>query len=522
MSAKAPHAGVAMNSSAALVKRTRIAADDDAAVLASGRPRRRHLILTLVLLTIALSAIVRFADLAASPRYVADENYYARDAAALLHDGFGTLGVESWMPGLAQSFAHPELGVEAIAAGIAVLGDGPWGWRAPSALAGTLLIALVYPLSRRMRLPPVWALAATVLAAGDTLLIIQSRLAMLDIFVALGSVTCVYLAIRAVQAPRAHFAAWVTMCGLAGGAATACKWSGGLAVVAALLILALDRRLLGTRRMAVAAIGIVALTGAVYIVSYAPYFAAGHNVEQWLRLQRFMVSYNWQVRPAPAQSSLAISWPFDVYPIWYQWSPAEVGLSRGLLAIGNPLLWWASVAAFVVLGAQAAARRDARLAVVPLMVAVFYAPWLVTSRPAFLYYMTPVVPFLAILVATALWRLCTPAAEDVRPGAVAFPGGLLLTAGAFGVAGLGEGWGGSTSVSLAARVATACAGTVVLATAVLIAARCDPRRPAVVSAAAWAYVGATTGLAVAFLPFLLGYPVTVDYYRYLMWLPTWW
>ena len=33
---------------------------------------------------------------------------------------------------------------------------------------------------------------------------------------------------------------------------------------------------------------------------------------------------------------------------------------------------------------------------------------------------------------------------------------------------------------------------------------------------------ATLGVTLAFLPFVLGYPVTADYYRYLMWLPTWW
>ncbi len=448
---------------------------------APASPRRRRLIVALVLLTIALSAAVRFADLAAYPQCVADENYYARDASWLLHNGFGTSGVEPWMPGLAQSFAHPELGVEAIAAGIIVFGDNAWGWRAPSAIAGTLVIALVYPLGRRLRLPPAWALAATMLAAGDMLLILQSRLAMLDIFVALGSAACVYLALRAAQAQPSRFALWVALCGLAGGAATACKWSGCLSVVAAILVLTLGCRRPSGRRVASAAAGIVALTVAVYVVTYAPYFVAGHSLGQWLRLQRFMVSYNWKARETPAQSSLAMTWPFDIHPIWYHWGRLGSGLSRGLLAVGNPLLWWASIVAFVVLGVQAVTRRDPRLAAAPLLVAVLYLPWLATSRPAFLYYMTPVVPFMAILVASALWRLATPPPGDRRPAATAYAGGSLLAS---------RGGG--------------------------------PRRPALMSALAWAYVGATLGVTLAFLPFVLGYPVTADYYRYLMWLPTWW
>ena len=119
-----------------------------------GRRSRHRLIVALVLLTVALSAAVRFAALDAFPDTVFDEHYYAHDAAALLRGDLGPRGADSWRPGLARSIAHPELGTLAIAAGIASLGDGPWGWRAPAALAGTLLIALVYPLARRLFLPP--------------------------------------------------------------------------------------------------------------------------------------------------------------------------------------------------------------------------------------------------------------------------------------------------------------------------------------------------------------------------------
>src|SRR5450756_1478807 len=83
-------------------------------------PRRRRLILALVILTIALSATVRFAALDAFPGHVFDEYYYAHDAAALLRGDLGPRGAESWRPGEARSIAHPELGTLAIAAGLAL------------------------------------------------------------------------------------------------------------------------------------------------------------------------------------------------------------------------------------------------------------------------------------------------------------------------------------------------------------------------------------------------------------------
>ena len=183
--------------------------------------------------------------------------------------------------------AHPELVTLLTAGSIAVFGDGPWGWRLPAALAGTLLIALVYPLARRLRLPPVWALAATVLAAADTMLVVESRLAVLDIFVALGTAACVYCALRATT-PGERFWLWTALCGLAGGGAVASKWSGALAVVAALVLLALAGRRLGGRRLAAAAVVILGLGAAVYVASYAGYFASGHSAADFLHLQRFM------------------------------------------------------------------------------------------------------------------------------------------------------------------------------------------------------------------------------------------
>ena len=481
------------------------------------RLRRRRLIVALVLLTIALSAAVRFASLDAFPAHVFDEYYYAHDAAALLRGDLGPRGAESWRPGAARSLAHPELGTLAIAAGIALLGDGPWGWRAPAALAGTLLIALVYPLARRLFLPPVWALAATILAASDTMLIVEARLAVLDTFVALGSAACIYCALRATSAP--HFARWAVLCGLAGGAAVASKWSGALAVVAALVIFALYVRRLGLRRLLAAVVAILALTLGVYVASYAGYFLSGHSLGDWLHLQRYMLGFNWAVRGSVSFASRPATWLFDVHPIWYKFFESEAG-TTGLVSIGNPLLWWAAALALVVLGVLALVRRDLRLGLAPLLVALLYLPWLLTSRRAYIFYMTPVVPFLAILVAGGLSRLAGRRAAPCALQALGFGGGALVAAAALGVSGLGEGLLGEARGAIW-RGGAAAAGAALAAVAVIVALRRPERRQAIVAALVWAYVGATAGLALAWLPFLLGVPVVFESSQRLTWFVTW-
>jgi dolichyl-phosphate-mannose--protein O-mannosyl transferase len=478
---------------------------------------RRRLILTLVVLTVAVSALVRFAGLDTLPGHVFDEYYYAHDAAALLHGDLGPRGAESWRPGVARSLAHPELATLAIAGSIAAFGDGPWGWRLPAALAGTLLIALVYPLARRMRLPPIWALAATVLAAADTMLVVESRLAVLDAFVALGTAACIYCALRA-AAPGDHFARWTVLCGLAAGVAVGSKWSGALAVLAAFVVYGLAARRLGGRRLALAVGGVLAIAAVVYVAGYAGYFWSGHSAGDWLHLQRYMLGFNWDVRGTVVFASRPATWPADVHPIWYRYAATDRG-TMGLIAIGNPLLWWAALVAFVVLGVQAALRRDARLGLAPLLVAALYVPWLFTTRQAYIYYMVPVVPFLAILVATALARVARQRAA-CPPQALGFAAGALLTAGALSVAGLGEGVIGDGS-GLWWRGAALVAGACFAAAAVAAIVRAPQRRPVTLAAAAWAYVGAVAGLGLAWLPFLLGYPVLFEVYRRLTWFVTW-
>ena len=167
-----------------------------------------------------------------------DEIYYAKDAKAIVDGRVGIHGQYRWAAGDEVSWPHPEMGKFAIAAGILLFGDRAFGWRVPAVVAGIALLACVYPLGRRLGLSPPWALLALLFAAADPLGVAQSRIATLDIFIAVWSVVCLLCVLKYVQdgwRPR-----WLLLTGLAGGMAAATKWSGGLAIIAALLIIAVS------------------------------------------------------------------------------------------------------------------------------------------------------------------------------------------------------------------------------------------------------------------------------------------
>ncbi len=381
------------------------------------RPPVSRTVLVLVLVVVALSAAVRLVDLGRFQGAVFDEHYYVHDARAVLHGGLAGTPEEPWRPSGVRSDAHPDLAKLAIAAGIAVLGDGPWGWRLPAALAGIAVVALVFPLARRLGLSDEWSLAALVLAAADPMLMLESRIAVLDMFVALCTVLSVYLGLRFVQSGFRLW--WLVACAAALGAAVACKWSGLLAALAVLVVVLppLVRHGRGAVRPAAVLAVVVLVPPAVYLLSSVPYFAAGHGLGDWLQLQEHMATFGWGVQGDRVFASPPASWPFVVEPIWYKWSDGSEG-TVGLLAIGNFLLWWAGVAAWVVFGLLAVLRRDWRLGITPALVAVLYLPWLLTSRQTYIYYMVPVVPFIAVLVATGLARFAG-APWTPPPGAAA-------------------------------------------------------------------------------------------------------
>lgn len=518
---------------------------------------------------LALSAGVRLWRLGSPDDYMFDEVYYAKDAKAILDGRMDPKRDYPWEPGDVVSWAHPDAGKFAMAAGIALFGDRPLGWRLPSVVAGLVLLACVYPIARRLGLSPGWALTALVLAASDLLGIAQSRIATLDVFVAAWTAVCVLCALRYVQDGRRAW--WLLLCGLAGGLAVATKWSGLLALAAALLLVALGRRVSafptpvrdaakaagrrdaprgatgarGLARTAVSlALALVVVPAGVYLASYIPYFADGHTLAHFRELHSQMLHFNLTLSAPHSYASAAPTWIVDYRPVWYSF--VDKSDYFGVVAMGNPFLWWTGVAALVA-APFLGLRRRASLPLLPaVLVATLYLPWFATSRTSFLYYMTPVAPFLAILVAAVAATLVEGGRLEARDGAAEAElplgqgprheaatsrrtrlGLLALAALAAGVTALGWDsvgrvaayafWELPGRVSPSAAWATAAVGVaaaIVLVAGGLVAARTRPAVTVVI-------LGCIVGICVPFLPIVLNLGLPAERFYRLIWFTSW-
>jgi dolichyl-phosphate-mannose--protein O-mannosyl transferase len=402
-------------------------------------------------LVTAGAALIRLAGLSRPIGFVFDEIFYAQNACRYVL-GTAECGVEGLV-----SRAHPPLGNWMIGAGIKAFGYDEFGWRVAAALAGTLTVALLYVLVRRLlqdpvagaAMPPtaatVGSFVAAALLAGDFLHLVQSRIAMLDAFVTLFVVAAVLFAVLDRERDRraawerspagwlsrlALGRPWRLLAGASLGAAVAVKWSGGyigLGVITLILVweVAARRRDSGDpdaprrpwaavlRRTAAeegprSLVLLVVVPILVYLAAYIgriPGEVVGLPWQEgtiWRGIwehQFAMLGFHTSLLGNHPYESPPWSWLLLKRPVAYFFTD-EGGVYREIMAIGNPLAWGGGLLALVgcvVAWARAGWRLDRPEAALVIAVLATWLPWLILSgsrSQVFLWYILPTIPFL--------------------------------------------------------------------------------------------------------------------------------
>jgi dolichyl-phosphate-mannose--protein O-mannosyl transferase len=401
-----------------------------------------------------IAALIRLWGIGFPPGKQFDEVYYATEGAEMLRQGYEN------NPGY-MFIVHPPLGKWLIAAGIRVFGDEPVGWRVPAAVAGTVSVLLLVRVVRRMTRSTLLGCVAGLLLAVDGLSVVQSRFALLDIlvtvFVVAGFACLVVdrdrvrsgLAAAAADGlppagsgPRLGARPWRLVGGTLLGLACGVKWSAIWFLVGfALLSVLWDvgaRRAYGLERPVRAtaardlpgAVGALGLAPVVaYLATWTGWFLAANaygrhwadtNQGYWSWLPgplRSLLHYHWEMwnfhsglsTPHSYQSS-PWSWLVTGRPVlfYYPSNPSPTGCGaqtcvRTVLDVGTPALWWAFVPAVLWAVWIALVRHDWRGWTVLIAFGAGWLSWFsVPGRTMFLFYMTPLVPFLIIGVTLGL------------------------------------------------------------------------------------------------------------------------
>ncbi len=443
---------------------------------------------TACLLIALLGGLLRFVRLGQPTGRIFDEVYYACDAQNLLRFGVEVatrtdpddplVAARCEPTGQPGFIVHPPLGKWAIALGLRLFGVDEIGWRVAAAVAGTLMILALVRVTRRMTGSTILGCLAGLLLSVDGLHFVQSRVAMLDIFLAMWvllAFACLVTDRDAVRTrlsrtaraalggggPGLGWRPWRLLAGLCLGAGVATKWSALFAVAAlGLLSFAWEvgaRRTAGVRapvratlrRSVPASLGVlVVLPAVLYVASWAGWFvsddgydrqwAAGNPasgfggvvpgaLRSWWQYHREIFAFHDTLSQAHDYQSHPAGWLLLARPVSYyypagltrgQFGCAADSCSREVLAIGTPVLWWGfALAAFALLWMWAVT-RDWRAGAVLAMVATTILPWVrddLHGRTMFLFYALPAVPFMCLgLALVAGWALGGPHAPPRR------------------------------------------------------------------------------------------------------------
>lgn len=340
-----------------------------------------------------------------------DEVHYLPAARALL-DGSEWLNRE-----------HPILGKEILAISIAMLGDNALGWRLPSVLFGGLTVfaamrALWFASQQRFAV-----IAYGLLLLTGFYVFVQSRIAMLDIFMLGFFMVALWQCAAAVREPETG--RWrLAAAGVALGLAMASKWNvaflamlPGLAFFAARLTAGRRRLLTSQRGIPVPGISLLEAAlwlGLVPLLAYWlphiwAYFLDRNPLQAggFIAYHAEVMSLHESVTKSHPYQSQWYEWAANLRSIWYFYAPVE-GVHRGIVLIGNPLTILAGLPALLWCAWSGITGRHWDHIAIIMLYAASLGMWAVVNKPvqfAYHYLLPSMFLFAALALALdALWR----------------------------------------------------------------------------------------------------------------------
>lgn len=393
---------------------------------------------SLLVVVLAFAYITRVYNLNLPEEYMFDEVYHAVTAKLIARDDHRAYewGNPPPEPNTAVDWLHPPVAKYFQALSILTFGENSFGWRFSSVVFGVLVIALVYHLTMALFDHPTHALLAAIMASLDGLLLVQSRIAMNDIFVTFFILATLLLYVR--YRKKSSIKMLVAV-GVAAGMAIASKWSGFfvLCTVVGLEALRLLEHSLTTkwrdlrnwkkslRVAAVYTLSLLVLPASIYLLSYWQMFSQGKDWQHFKELHNQVWQYQMHLDATHPYQSRPWEWALDLRPTWYH--VEYLGSKRAdVYAFGNPAIFWLGFAAVLftvalgflgVTASRPTKKKPSRLLQVlattnssPLFLLVVsycmvWLPWQLSPRIMFFYHYTPAVPLLCIVLSYWLLQL---------------------------------------------------------------------------------------------------------------------
>ncbi|WP_141734173.1 phospholipid carrier-dependent glycosyltransferase [Oligoflexus tunisiensis] len=357
-----------------------------------------------ILLVVAV--VLRWWNLGAITEKIFDEAHYVPAAEVLVgiqdHPG---MGVWSFHPLIgkapAPNFEHPLLGKFLIGWGMRLFGADAVGWRFFPALIGCLSLVLMGWLGFRFFGQPMLALLGLLFLGFDSLHMIHSRLAMLDIFLMTALLGLLLSSWELIQQPDSW--TWRIAATLCIALGLSSKWVFAFGILAfSWCLLAMGQGSKKLRFQTWVIVGLMAL--GLYHLWFPYYAAQGFSYGEWLE---FHIAANVVITGKLAHhpyGASALSMLFNQRNIWYHFQQLPGQMTVGLVGLVNPLLIFSVLPALTVCLVNYRKTRERQDIFILGWFACCYLPFFLVlrERQGFLYYMLLVLPLIILAVVRML------------------------------------------------------------------------------------------------------------------------
>jgi dolichyl-phosphate-mannose--protein O-mannosyl transferase len=332
---------------------------------------------------------------------------------------------------------HPHLGKIIIMWSYKLFGVNPFGYRAMGAIAGALMIPVMYALGKKLFKNHYFAMIGATLLAFECMHFVQTRLGTVDSYLVLFIMLTFYFMACYVDMDLRKTSYFKTLVplffsGIFFGCAISVKWIGfyagaGIAFLFFVKIFSqwksfgYGRIVYGGKALAArnslltcffCLIFFIAIPALIYSLSYTPIFqiqsAAIDNekftimemADNIIASQKHMFEYHKGVTQDHPFKSAWYTWPIMYKPVYYYSAPVKAEGQWGtIVAIGNPLIWWTGLAALIGTAIVSLRRQDRRGLFIFAGYFSILLPWAVAPRSiTFLYHYFGCVPFMILAI----------------------------------------------------------------------------------------------------------------------------
>lgn len=328
-------------------------------------------------------------------RMMFDEIYHGRTGYEFLHN----LSI--------YENTHPPLGKTIIAGGIAVFGMNPFGWRIMVAIFGTLMVPLMYIFAWKISKRSDTALMGGVLLSAECMHFTLSRIATIDIIVALFILMMFMFMFCFVDeihrnGPFKKQVLWLMLSGVSMGLACATKWTGvyaagGIAVIFAVFLI---KHCTGQKKTfkeqlpyllklcGVCVAAFIIIPGTMYTLSYFEFVQSYPDkgiIKHMLENAQSMFSYHSGVYDSHPYESPWYDWLTDKQPLLDAINSFPDDKVSSVATFANPFIAFGGLLAFFHNVYLWRNNKNMRAQFLAISYIAMLMPWFFIHRTVFIY-----------------------------------------------------------------------------------------------------------------------------------------